>query len=130
MLAHSPDEPLTSERIAGSVNTHPVFIRRILGRLSKAGLVVSQAGVGGGWRLRRSPETMSLLEVYQAVEEKHLFSLHHRSPNPHCLVGRNIQHSLAGIFAEAERALEEKLATRTVARVLDLVRQDVEGRAT
>ncbi|HEY4389291.1 MAG TPA: Rrf2 family transcriptional regulator, partial [Ktedonobacteraceae bacterium] len=47
LIAQAGDEPITSEYIAGSVNTNPVFIRRILGLLSRAGLVASQPGVGG-----------------------------------------------------------------------------------
>jgi len=129
LLAQTHEEPLTSEYIAGSVNTHPVFIRRILGMLNKAGLVTSQAGVGGGWRLRKAPETITLLEVYRAVDENHLLSLHHRSPNPRCLIGGNIQSSLEGIFGEAERALEQVLATRTIADVLNEVLQHAQARA-
>ncbi|HEU5374175.1 MAG TPA: Rrf2 family transcriptional regulator [Ktedonobacteraceae bacterium] len=124
LLAQSPDEPVTSERMAGSINTNPVFVRRILGHLSRAGLVASQSGVGGGWRLRREPAEITLLEVYQAVQEGHLLSLHHSTPNPDCLVGRNIQRSLMHCFGEAEQAFEQTLARQTVAQVLQMVRQD------
>lgn len=129
LLAQTPEVSLTSERIAGSVNTNPVVIRRILGLLNKAGMVSSQPGTGGGWLLRRAPEAITLLEVYRAVDEGHLLALHHRSPNPACLVGRNIQHSLEDIFSEAEQALEQVLATRTVAQVLQTVRQDASAQA-
>lgn len=47
LLALNAHEPLTSEYIAGSVNTNPVFIRRVLGKLAHASLVTSQPGVGG-----------------------------------------------------------------------------------
>jgi Rrf2 family protein len=107
-----------------------VFIRRILGMLNKAGIVNSQPGVGGGWRLRRLPEAITLLDVYRAVDEGHLLSLHHRSPNPDCLVGRNIQSSLEVIFDQAEQALEQVLAIRTIAQVLQSVRRDVKARAS
>ena len=130
LLAQTQEEPLTSEYIAGSVNTHPVFIRRILGMFNKAGLVTSQAGIGGGWRLRKAPETITLLEVYRAVDENHLLSLHHRSPNSRCLVGGNIQSSLEGIFGDAERALEQVLDTRTIADVLNEVLQRAQARAS
>lgn len=125
LLAQTPDQSMTSERIAGSVNTNPVVIRRILGLLSRAGLVSSQPGTGGGWQLRRAPEEITLLAIYRAVDEGRLLALHHRSPNPACLVGRNIQYTLEDIFGEAERALEQVLAGQTVALVLQSVSQDI-----
>ncbi|OQC68483.1 MAG: putative HTH-type transcriptional regulator YwnA [Verrucomicrobia bacterium ADurb.Bin006] len=39
LLAHSQGQALTSEYIAGSVNTNPVVIRRLLAALRRAGLV-------------------------------------------------------------------------------------------
>jgi len=47
LLEISKDEICTSEYIAGSVNTNPVVIRRIMGMLSKAGLVEVRTGVAG-----------------------------------------------------------------------------------
>src|SRR6185437_5159554 len=107
------------------VNTNPVVIRRILGLLSRAGLLSSQPGTGGGWQLRHAPEEITLLAIYRAVDEGRLLALHHRSPNPACLVGRNIQHTLEDIFGEAEQALEQVLAGQTVAQVLQTVSQDI-----
>lgn len=124
LLATTNDEPMTSESMAGSINTHPVFVRRILGDLSRAGLVASQPGVGGGWRLLRDPSMITLLEAYRAVQEGHLLSLHHSTPNPACLVGRNIQHTLMLSFGEAERAFEQVLAQQTIAQVLQSVSSD------
>ena len=129
LLAQTPGQTLTSEHIAGSVNTNPVVIRRILGFLNRAGLVSSQPGTGGGWQLRRVPEEITLLEIYHAVDEGRLLALHHRSPNPACLVGRNIQHSLEDIFGEAEQALEQVLARQTIAQVLQSVRLDASAQA-
>jgi Rrf2 family protein len=118
LLAGAGAEPLTSEYIAGSVNTNPVFIRRVLGQLQRTGLVESQPGTGGGWRLRRDPAAISLLEVYRAVEDGELVALHRRPPNPACPVGRNIERTLHGYFGEAERAFEQVLERQTVAEVL------------
>jgi Rrf2 family protein len=124
LLAQGDDEPVTSQRIAGSVNTNPVFIRRILGLLSRTGLVTSQPGVGGGWRLLRDPASITLLEVYRAIDEDPLLSMHHSQPNPECLIGRNIQRTLTIYFGEAERAFEQVLAGQTIAQVLKTARQD------
>ena len=127
LLANTPDESLTSEYMAASVNTNPVFIRRILGKLADVGLVTSQPGVGGGWRLNRAPQGITLLEVYQAVDEGHLLAMHPK-PNPDCLIGRNIQRTLTLYFDEAQRAFEERLARQTVAEVLETAREDLSAR--
>ena len=44
LVAAGPREQVTSEFIAGSVNTNPVVIRRISGMLRKAGLIESKVG--------------------------------------------------------------------------------------
>jgi Rrf2 family protein len=124
LLAQLEDEAVTSEVIGGSVNTNPVFIRRILGLLHRVGLVTSRPGVGGGWQLLRDPATITLLEVYRAVDEGHLLALHHRPPNPECLIGRNIQRTLNSYFSEAEQAFEQVLAQQTIAQVLQTARED------
>ena len=112
-----PGELLTSDRMAGSVNTNPVVIRRILGQLKKAGLVEVRAAAGGTY-LRRAPATISLLDVYRAVEvvENNLFSVHDK-PNPKCPVGRNIQAALDETLHRAQVALEQQLAGTSVAQV-------------
>jgi Rrf2 family protein len=116
-----PDKPLTSDFAAESVNTNPVVIRRILGSLREAGLVTSQPGPNGGWFLERDPEQITLRDVYRAVEEEPLFSMHHRPPSRTCVIGGNIQQALHSFFHEAEEAMEHKLAQKTVADVMDAV---------
>ncbi|WP_052889964.1 Rrf2 family transcriptional regulator [Thermogemmatispora carboxidivorans] len=123
LAQQSEEDPLTSEYIAGSVNTNPVFIRRVLGLLSRAGLVASQPGVGGGWRLQRDAASISLLDVYEAVGAGPLLALHHRQPNPDCLIGRNIQRTLLHYFGEAEVAFKQMLARQTIAQVLERARE-------
>ncbi|AJS59518.1 Rrf2 family transcriptional regulator [Paenibacillus sp. IHBB 10380] len=109
----------TSEFIAGSVNTNPVVIRRIMGMLHKAGLVNVRPGVAGA-KLARNVEDITLLDVYKAVsavEENELFSVHN-APNPDCLVGRNIQSSIEPLFSAAQQAMEDKLKEQTVKQVV------------
>jgi Rrf2 family protein len=124
LLARAEGEPLTSEYMASSVNTNPVFIRRVLGKLARARLVISQPGMGGGWRLLHEPEAITFLDAYQAVEEDQLLALHHSTPNPQCLVGRNIQRSLVQYFGEAEQAFAQVLAQCTLAQLLQTVSED------
>jgi len=126
LLAFSGPEPLTSEFIAGSVNTNPVVIRRLLARLREAGLVGSQGGPGGGWQLRRRPEKITLRDIHVAVEGASLFPLHSATPNPRCPVGKHIQSALTGLFRSAQEALEADLARTSLAHLV----QDLQARAS
>ena len=121
LLASTPGEALTSEYIAGSVNTNPVVVRRLLGTLRKVGIVSSQPGNGGGWELAKSPGKLTLRDVRQAVKEGSPFSMHNRPPNPKCPVGRNIQQALGPVYNRAERAMEEQLSQTTILSLLHSV---------
>ncbi|MEW2525922.1 Rrf2 family transcriptional regulator [Streptomyces sp. NPDC047071] len=113
-----PDGIVTSDEIAASVNTNPVVIRRTLGGLRDAGLVVSQRGQGAGWRLARDPGAITLRDVYLAVEPDPLLALHASAPNRKCPVGRGIPPVLRGAYDRAEEAMKAELAEVTVADVL------------
>ncbi|TKC86722.1 Rrf2 family transcriptional regulator [Trinickia terrae] len=125
LLSLQEGVPLSSEIIAGSVNTNPALIRRLLSMLAEAGLTTSQLGAGGGALLAREPEDITLFDVYRAVDEAQLFALHREQPNPDCMVGRQIQGVLVGIVGDAQQAMEASLAARTLADVTaDVVRAE------
>lgn len=44
------------------------FLQAILADLRRAGVVVSQRGQSGGWRLNREPEDISVADVIRAVD--------------------------------------------------------------
>jgi Rrf2 family protein len=123
ILSAYPDQPLTSETIAESVDTHPVVIRRVMGHLRAHGLVDSRPGASGGWRLLRAPEQIRLSEVYQAISHEDILAMHSH-PNPNCLIGGKIQGALKPVFGEAQSALEAALGRFTVADVLEKVMSD------
>ncbi|MEH6972615.1 Rrf2 family transcriptional regulator, partial [Bacillus sp. JJ675] len=57
-LLHVRSDPLTSEQIAGSVNTNPVIIRQISRLLKKGGLIEVKRGSGGAY-LRKDADAVS-----------------------------------------------------------------------
>ena len=102
---------ITSEFLASSVNVNPTVIRRILQQLKKADIVTVKRGSGGA-DLGRTPEEITLLDVYNAVEpveNGQLFHFH-ENPNPECPVGRSVHpvlgEQLAGVQSAMERHLE------------------------
>ena len=110
-------EPAISERIAESVNTNPVVIRRLLGLLQKAGLVKSRRGIDAGWRLARRPTAITMLDVYKAVEDAPLFALHASPPNPECPIGRGVQPALKKVYGALETQFRQRLLRTTLAQV-------------
>jgi Rrf2 family protein len=110
-------EPATSERIAASVNTNPVVIRRLLGLLKGADLVESERGVSAGWRLAKRPEAITLRDIYHAVENAPLFGLHAVPPNRNCPIGRGVQPALKKIYGALEEQLRGRLSKITLAQV-------------
>lgn len=120
MLAKSPHGNLKSEYIASSVNTNAVVIRRLLGQLSHANLVVSQTGAFGGTRLAKDPGEINMFDVYRAVCFGEVFALHPKGVNQDCPVGRHIEAVLCRLQKEIDRTLGEKLSQFTLRDLIDM----------
>ncbi|KOS68417.1 transcriptional regulator [Lysinibacillus contaminans] len=122
LIATSLDKnQLTSDYIAGSVNTNPVVVRRMIGVLKKAGLVTSNTGIAG-YNLLTEPKDLSLLDIYKAIDgPKQLFAIH-EEPNPACSVGKKIQTTLEDVYENVWQAMEEQLKAQTLQDVLDQLR--------
>lgn len=116
----------TSEFLAGSVNTNPAVIRKIMGMLKNAGLVKTRPGIAGA-ELAKDLSDITLLDVYKAVnvvQDNELFSIH-ENPNPDCPVGRNIQDTIVQQFSIAQAALEKALENVTIENVVrDIIEKE------
>ena len=120
-LAYKEGDRVTSQCLAGSVNTNPVIIRRLLLDLQRARLVETSKGVGAGSRLSRSPRRINLAEVYRAVESCEPFAPSSRRPNSDCPVGHIMRQTLEKIFVSAQSALEKDLEKTSLADVISAV---------
>jgi DNA-binding IscR family transcriptional regulator len=113
LLAALHEAPQTSELLASSAGSNPVHVRRVLGRLRDAGLVVSRPGPRGGWQLAVDPDSTTLADIWRAVHGGDgILGVHEASPA--CTVGRRIQDSLTEIDRSALRAVERDLAGTTL----------------
>jgi Rrf2 family protein len=123
MLAFGEQMPITSAMIAKSVDTNPVVIRRIIGNLVKHGLVEVKMGTGGGSRLAKSPDEITLAEIYLALEEGDIFNVPELDDSHVCQIGKLVRPVLQKLFGEAENSLIEKLQKKTLQDVLSDVRK-------
>jgi DNA-binding IscR family transcriptional regulator len=74
--------------------------------------------MGAGWSLARELESMTLLDVYEAVESGPLFAMHRATPDQGCVVGYGIQPAMQGIYEGIEETLRRELARVTMEDVL------------
>ena len=110
------DYKVTSDFLAGSINTNPVIIRKILTQLKNAGLITVARGTGG-ITVNRMLSEITFYDVYQAiepVENGDLFHFHD-SPNPECPVGRNIHRLLDEKLKAIQDSMEDKMKEFTLA---------------
>lgn len=108
---------VTSNLLAGSINTNPVIIRNILGHLSSAGIVGIRAGVGGAY-LAKSPDEITLLDIFKAVEKEESLFHFHENPNPQCPVGRTVHSVMDGKLENIQAAMENEMAKITLSQLL------------
>jgi Rrf2 family protein len=106
--------PVCSAAVAQSVHTNPVVIRRLMTELEKANLVRSVAGRSGGFELNRDPASISLADVYFAVEDENVFRMHKTDPDAACPVAAQLGSILSAPLRAAECALHTSLAKTSI----------------
>jgi Rrf2 family protein len=116
------DEWVTSTVLAGSVNTNPVVVRRLLAQLGKAGLVRARTGKTGGVALARPAAKITLLDVYRAAGEEPVFGLNPNDPNPLCPISRCMGRLLDPVQRETSTAVHETLSRHRLSELVARVR--------
>lgn len=115
-MAGDPTHIRTSADIAAHAGTNPVVVRRVLGKLRKAGLLTSEKGHAGGWRLARDPDQITLADVYLALEESLVATIEDEA-RPACTIEHILQRKVTSVLEDVERSLIERLAVTTIAEV-------------
>ncbi|MBF9050254.1 Rrf2 family transcriptional regulator [Roseobacter sp. HKCCD9010] len=123
-MAAEPRQPRTSTEIAEHNQTNPVFVRRVLGLLREAGLLVSEKGPRGGWLLAHAPEDISLTDVYLALGERFMRPDPDGTDNPpQCLVERELRTEVDAALSAAEATLTDHLSRVPISRLGAVLRR-------
>lgn len=65
---HAGSAPLSAALLAGETGVPLPTAQKLMGRLAAAGLLSSTRGTGGGFRLAREAQGISLADIVEAVE--------------------------------------------------------------
>jgi Rrf2 family protein len=68
LAARADGSPVSAEELGRLQDIPHGFLQAILADLRRAGVVISQRGQSGGWRLARDPDTVTVADVIRAVD--------------------------------------------------------------
>jgi DNA-binding IscR family transcriptional regulator len=109
------DAPKTSEALARAMCTNAVVVRRIMAGLRDQGLVHSEKGHGGGWRIACDLNEVTLRDIYEALGQPEVLAMGNRTDMPGCLVEQAVNAALGKAFDEAEELLLRRFGEVTLA---------------
>jgi Rrf2 family protein len=108
-LAHlagqDPGRLVAVRAVAGAAGLPEAFLAKVLGRLASAGVLHAGAGYGGGYRLARPAQDITLLEVVEAVDGH----VRGSASSEFATAQEGLTKHLARVCEEAAAAVREKL---------------------
>ncbi len=115
-LARQPEGRLVMiDEICENEAVPKSFLAKIFQSLTKAGIVRSRQGAGGGFALTRKPEDISILNVVEAIEGK--IALQRCLEDfPDCPKFESC--ALTNVLAEAQAAVVDVFNRRTIADLI------------
>jgi Rrf2 family protein len=66
-IVANPNRPVSTREIASGMHASEAHLAKVLQRLARVGLARSTRGPKGGFVLGRPAETITLLDVYEAI---------------------------------------------------------------
>jgi Rrf2 family protein len=111
---HRDEDSLVPAREIAERQQIPLrFLEQQLGALSRAGLVESFRGAGGGCRIARDPAEITVAEVADAIEGQ-IYPVFCLEPSDHTCFADS-RCGLQGFWADVARAVQEVFERTTVA---------------
>ena len=121
---------LSVDALAGYLGVPSAYLSKQLQKLRRAGVVMSVRGKSGGYRLARSPDDISLLDIVSAIDGAGpVFRCTEIRQNGPCALKRadcRRPCEIASAFASAEQVYREALQSQSLASIM----QDAAGNAT
>jgi Rrf2 family protein len=112
-------EYLSTASIAKVLNIAKPTLVKILQGLNAEGIIETKEGKAGGVRLLKQPGEVTVLDVFNAIEEgKSLFNssfdMRAQGQRPD-----RAQEILAELFQKTEQSMKTELATKNIGQILD-----------
>lgn len=125
---------LPAERVAAFHDLRGAYLAKHMQVLSREGIIISNSGPRGGYRLARAAEEITMLEIVEAIEgPTQAFRCQEiRRQGPIAAGPEEYRRAcvVARAMRQAETTYRSELAKTTLADLNDAVRRETKGRAT
>jgi DNA-binding IscR family transcriptional regulator len=110
LLSKFPEEYLSSEYLAGSMNINAVLVRKEIANLKKHNMVESREGKYGGTRLAKAAQNITLEDIFKLTFDSVSLGYSKNDPNPACPVGKKINQNLDALYKEINTGISGQLS--------------------
>lgn len=114
LLSKFPEEYLSSEFISGSLNLHPVLVRKEIANLKTNHIVESKEGKNGGTKLSKSADSVSLDDIFKMTFDTVTLGYSKNQPNPNCPIGKKINENLGNLYEDINQKIALQLSGITL----------------
>jgi Rrf2 family protein len=116
IAARTDDEPVSAEELGRLQGIPHGFLQAILADLRRAGIVMSQRGQSGGWKMQRPPDEVTVADVIRAVDGP-LVSVH--GVRPESVTYKDSAVVLQPVWIAARSSLRDVFEVVTIAHLAD-----------
>lgn len=125
MTIHSNNAPVSLVQVANRQKISLNYLEQVFGTLRKAGIVVSVKGAGGGYKLARNAESITVKEVLEALEGT--FSIIDRIPGEEQDAVQEAIEKL--VWSRIDETVNTFLEQKTLKMLADEYREKLEQNA-
>lgn len=128
-----PGRAVSLSTIAESENLPYSYLEHLVARLRDAGLVISERGAHGGYRLARDPSSITMLEIVQSLEGPITpMDCFHTEPSGRVLCSHeeNSEHACATklLWTRVQGGITKTLTGMTLAELVEFSAGQSQGR--
>lgn len=111
-------ETVASDRLAENVCTNPVCIRRVMGKLKRAGLIETKEGALGGYKISESGSKCTLQKVGETLETEYIkASWHSGNPDKDCMICSKMAGIMDNVVEDMNHLCREYLENITISDI-------------
>jgi Rrf2 family protein len=113
-IEQSTFEFISTQQIADTLNIPPSTSSVILRRLKKAGLIEAREGVNGGVRLAKLPGQITVLDIFEAVEQSGAMFQTNVNIAVSGEKSTRVQRAVSSVLTDAENQMKHSLQAVTI----------------